>query len=79
MKMKITDEEFLRLWDEHKSPLKVAKATGLSERRVHTRRRTIENKLNINLSTGKPVHIQKARHEAGLTDGIAIIFSDAHF
>jgi hypothetical protein len=79
MKMRITDEEFLRLWDEHKSPLKVAKATGLSERRVHTRRRTIENKLNINLSTGKPVHIQKARHEAGLTDGIAIIFSDAHF
>jgi hypothetical protein len=79
MKMKITDEEFLRLWDEHKSPLKVAKATGLSERRVHTRRRTLENKLNLNLSTGKPIHIQKARYEAGLTDGIAIIFSDAHF
>jgi hypothetical protein len=79
MKMKITDEEFLRLWDEHKSPLKVAKATGLSERRVHTRRRALESKLNINLSSGKPVHIQKARHEAGLTDGIAIIFSDAHF
>jgi hypothetical protein len=79
MTPKITDQEFLRLWDEHKSPLKVAKATGLSERRVHTRRRAIENKLNINLKSGKAVHIQKARHEAGLTDGIAIIFSDAHF
>jgi DNA-binding CsgD family transcriptional regulator len=79
MSPKITDEEFLRLWDEHKSPLKVAKATGLSERRVHTRRRAIENKLNISLKSGKAVHIQKARHEAGLTDGIAIIFSDAHF
>jgi len=76
---KITDEEFLRLWEEHKSPLKVSKATGLSERRVHTRRRYLETKLNVNLSVGKPVHIQKARHEAGLTDGIAIIFSDAHF
>jgi hypothetical protein len=76
---KITDEEFLRLWEEHKSPLKVAKATGLSERRVHTRRRFLETKLNLNLSVSKPVHIQKARHEAGLTDGIAIIFSDAHF
>ena len=79
MTPKITDAEFLRLWDEHKSPLKVAKATGLSERRVHTRRRAIENKLNISLKSGKAVHIQKARHEAGLTDGIAIIFSDAHF
>jgi len=79
MTPKITDQEFLRLWDEHKSPLKVAKATGLSERRVHTRRRAIENKLNISLKSGKAVHIQKARHEAGLTDGIAIIFSDAHF
>jgi len=79
MPPKITDAEFLRLWDEHKSPLKVAKATGLSERRVHTRRRAIENKLNISLKSGKAVHIQKARHEAGLTDGIAIIFSDAHF
>jgi DNA-binding CsgD family transcriptional regulator len=79
MQPKITDAEFLRLWDEHKSPLKVAKATGLSERRVHTRRRAIENKLNISLKSGKAVHIQKARHEAGLTDGIAIIFSDAHF
>jgi hypothetical protein len=79
MTPKITDEEFLRLWEEHKSPLKVAKATGLSERRVHTRRRFLETKLNLNLSVSKPVHIQKARHEAGLTDGIAIIFSDAHF
>ena len=77
--MKITDEEFLRLWDEHKSPVKVAKATGLSERRVHTRRRALENKLNVSLKSGKAVHIQKARYEAGLTDGIAIIFSDAHF
>jgi len=79
MMQKITDQEFLRLWDEHKSPLKVAKATGLSERRVHARRRALESKLNISLKSGKPVHIQKARHEAGLTDGIAIIFSDAHF
>jgi hypothetical protein len=76
---KISDEEFLRLWDELKSPVKVARLTGISERRVHSRRRSLESKLNLNLLTGKPIHIQKARHEAGLTDGIAIIFSDAHF
>jgi len=76
---KITDEEFLRLWDELKSPVKLARLTGISERRVHSRRRSLESKLNLNLLTGKPIHIQKARHEAGLTDGIAIIFSDAHF
>jgi hypothetical protein len=76
---KITDEEFLRLWEEHKSPVKVARLTGISERRVHSRRRSLENKLKLNLAVGKPIHIQKARHEAGLTDGIAIVFSDAHF
>jgi len=76
---KISDEEFLRLWEEHKSPVKVARLTGISERRVHSRRRSLESKLSLNLLTGKPIHIQKARHEAGLTDGIAIIFSDAHF
>ena len=76
---KISDEEFLRLWEEHKSPVKVSRLTGISERRVHSRRRSLESKLNLNLLTGKPIHIQKARHEAGLTDGIAIIFSDAHF
>jgi hypothetical protein len=79
MPSKITDEEFLRLWEEHKSPVKVARITGISERRVHSRRRDLENKLKLSLPVGKPIHIQKARHEAGLTDGIAIIFSDAHF
>ena len=79
MPSKITDEEFLRLWEEHKSPVKVARITGISERRVHSRRRNLENKLKLSLPVGKPIHIQKARHEAGLTDGIAIIFSDAHF
>ena len=77
--LKVTDEEFLRLWEEHKSPTKVAKLSGMSERRVHSRRRSLENKLNLKLPIGKPSHIQKARHEAGLTDGIAIVFSDAHF
>jgi len=76
---KISDEEFLRIWEELKSPVKVARLTGISERRVHSRRRSLENKLKVNLAVGKPIHIQKARHEAGLTDGIAIIFSDAHF
>jgi hypothetical protein len=79
MPSKITDEEFLRLWEEHKSPVKVARITGISERRVHSRRRDLENKLKLSLPVGKPIHIKKARHEAGLTDGIALIFSDAHF
>ena len=79
MPSKITDEEFLRLWEEHKSPVKVARITGISERRVHSRRRDLDNKLKLSLPVGKPINIQKERQEAGLTDGIAIIFSDAHF
>jgi len=76
----ITDEEFLKLWETHKSPSAIAKVTGITVRSVYARRRTIESKYKLNLGSEiKTNHIQKARHHAGLTDGIAIVFSDAHF
>lgn len=46
--MKATDEEFIKAWEEHQSPEKVAKALGMGIRSVHRRRRKLEQK------TGQP-------------------------
>lgn len=76
----ISDEEFLRLWEMHKSPTILSKITGVSVRNTHIRRRNLEKKYKLNLSAEtKSIHVDKARHQAGLTDGIALVFSDAHF
>jgi hypothetical protein len=81
MQNRISDEEFLRLWDKHKSPSVISKIIGVAERNVHKRRRKLEGELNILLNANpKGVsHIEKARHKAGMTDGVVIVFSDAHF
>jgi hypothetical protein len=81
MIVKVSDKDFLEAWEKHKSPAALAKLFKMSERRVHSRRRSLENRLNIKLTAEKliPPHLKKARHQAGLTDGIAIVFSDAHF
>jgi len=79
-KPEVSDEEFIALWEQHNSPLKIAQIIGISERHAHTRRRKIEARLKVELSIGGiKHHVEKARHKAGLTDGIALVFSDAHF
>jgi len=76
----ISDQEFLELWEQHNSAMKVAKILAISERHAHTKRRQIEGRLKVELSSqGIKAHVQKARHHAGLTDGVALVFSDAHF
>lgn len=83
----LTDEEFIELWETHKSAAKIARLTGMNERKVHTRRRTIEAKYN------RPLHAadartnplrqngyeHSARHHLGIENGTVIVFSDAHF
>lgn len=87
MAVVITDEEFIELWEAHKSASKIARVTGINERKVHSRRRTIEEKYNIVLVTndkrvnklGKEPENHSARHHLGIENGTIIVFSDAHF
>jgi hypothetical protein len=81
MIVKVSDKDFLDAWEKHKSPVALANLFNISERRIHSRRRSLESKLKIKLSSERLIesHIKKSRHYAGLTDGIAIVFSDAHF
>ena len=50
-KQKLTDEEFVELWQRCKSPSEVAKISTLPVRAVHSRRRTLEAKLGIALKS----------------------------
>lgn len=80
----VSNEEFERVWHQLKSPVKVAKALGMSERGVYKRRERMEKK-------GPPLvairhHYQNieprkhpARHHVNVPNGYAIVFSDAHF
>jgi len=87
--MKITDDEFLELWHRLRSPQKIADESGLTVRTVHLRRRSLEIKLGISLPSENPnpscanhqpnFHLVKYRHQGGITDGVILVFSDAHF
>lgn len=81
-----SDEEFLRLWGEHKSAAKIAKVLGIGERRVHTRRRQIEKTWGLRLEAGgstRTLHYELDKHSAIKTleieNGVVLVGSDAHY
>ena len=77
---KITDAEFLELWEAHRSIAKIAKITGMAERNLHERRRKIEGRHGVQLIAQKN-DVTKAlgNISLGLENGTVIVFSDAHF
>lgn len=77
-----TDDEFIRAWEQYKSPKKVADVLGMDVRGVYKRRRNIEGRLGIEMrSNSDDVIIEKhaARINVQIENGIAVVFSDAHF
>lgn len=92
MATKITDEEFIEVFRELRSPELVSKHFGMNIRSVYNRRDFLEKKHDIELrsvptSMGNlkraAVHLTTPEHQqritAELKDGIVIVFSDAHF
>ena len=84
MKPACSDEEFMRLWKEIKSPHKLSRHLGITPASVFKRRRNLEIKYGVDLESS--LHAETtvvARHEARVyyefENGIAIVFSDAHF
>lgn len=79
---KITDDIFIDTWKRLKSPRAVANALGIPEREAYRRRRSIEGKHGIVLGAnadGVYVPENMRRLELGLENGVAIVFSDAHY
>lgn len=82
----ITDAEFIELWRKHQSPSTMAQVTGVTVRKIYERRRAIEARHTISLSSAKaarPLHSIYGSHGAramlGIENGAVIVFSDAHF
>ena len=78
----VSEQEFIELWNIHKSPAKMAKATNTLVRSVYKRKDSINAKGQVRLETAKDVHTYspvKPKKELGILDGTVIVFSDAHF
>lgn len=85
----LNDEEFIELWKTHQSARAVADAVGMREASVHHRRRAIEQRHKIKLSSKdirsqyyehhQTAHLHKSRHHLGIENGVVLVFSDAHF
>lgn len=88
----VSEEEFIRLWNELGSPRRVAECIGVTERNVYERRTSIEKRRGILLPTtgekgvkyaGDAVQvIMSSRRDVNrleIDNGIVLIGSDAHY
>ena len=89
-KARVSDPEFIELWKTHKSAQAVARVLNLAVEEVYKRRRRVEARHNIKLkSEVRPdvaelyKHLSPTEHNprisADITDGVIMVFSDAHF
>jgi hypothetical protein len=81
---KITDKEFIEIWDKLKSAKKVSEELEVDIRNVYRRKKRIEERKGVSLETTKQGPLLKtpdnpARKMLGIENGTVIVFSDAHF
>ena len=81
-----TDEEFIRVWQDLKSPSKVSEFFDMNLRGVHKRRKNLEERYKISLDADHPhakptrlVTPGNMRRELNIDNGMIVVFSDAHF
>ena len=88
MRQKISDEQFMLLWEKYQSGQKVANVTGVALRNVMKRRKTIEDKNGIVLRVdavngGRNENFfyrhHMARSDAELQNGTIFVASDCHY
>ena len=85
----LSDDKWISSWKQIGSPSEFARFHGISERNVHARRKSLENKHGIELPTfnsQNPAYIKKIDQTPGhvrrgldIEKGRVIVFSDAHF
>ena len=85
---KWTDEEFIDIWKRLGSPMAVSRETGLSIRRIYTRRDalakkgiylpTVDSRGHGNTAWSPHVEFER-RRKFEITDGVVIVFSDPHW
>jgi hypothetical protein len=85
----LTDEEWIAAWKECGSAIKMSKKTGIAERAIYNRRRSIEARLKITLPAfddQRYDQVKKIQQTAGharrgreLQKGHIVAFGDCHF
>ena len=82
---KCSDEDFIELWNKHKSGTKVANELNADVRSTMHRRKRIEKKYNIKLEAvqgGQPRMVipeNKVRTNLTIENGTIIVGSDCHY
>jgi len=93
MNQKISDAEFLKLWNEHQSASTIAEISGLSVRAVYGRRKSIEERRGVLLGSIDPraagradqgviKMIMSSRRDTNrleIENGTILVGSDAHY
>jgi len=84
--IKLSDEEFIKIWLETDGGAEFSKITGLDLRSAMRRRVNLQKKHNITLPSNNrrakyTVHIpeNKIRVQVDMDDGVFVVFSDAHY
>lgn len=86
----LSDQEFIRIWNQHHSADKVASLLGVASQNVRRRRRVIERRHGISLLTfdahQRPAYDQsmlvtadRVEVKLKIKDGVVIVGNDAHF
>lgn len=83
---KVSDDEFVKLWQRHGSVTKLAKALDVDSRVVQTRRVRLQKRLGITLASAdsrSPYQTlmpeNKVRAQMDFPEGAFVVFSDAHY
>lgn len=82
-----SEEEFIQLWKKHQSVSYMAKVLNVSERNINARRKNIEKKLGIILSSPDKrsptfnitIPENGVRVKAEISDGVIVVASDCHY
>jgi len=85
--MRVTDEEFIEVWNQYNSASQVSKALGLTIRHTHSRRRDIESKHSIVLTANDArsptfnvtIPQNGVRVNVEMDDGVIMVGSDCHY
>jgi len=82
---RLTESEFIELWNQLKSPTLISKKLGIDVRNVHQRRRNLENKYKIRLISNSPnsqeyyVRDHMSRMDVDIDNATIFVASDAHY
>jgi hypothetical protein len=84
LKSRLTDEQFIAVWEKYQSPLKVSQHTGMSIRATQDKRRRVETRHGITLfSSRTSTPVELANHPGiihlSIDDGVVLVASDAHY